>query len=65
MAQSPFVRELPAGLTEEWVESYGGGLSKRARGGMSADPFAGRAAPSGPGGASGAAAIRALPPLPG
>ena len=49
VAQSPFVRELPAGLTEEWVESYGGGLSKRARGGMSADPFAGRAAPSGPG----------------
>ena len=34
VAQSPFVRELPAGLTEEWVESYGGGLSKRARGGM-------------------------------
>ena len=65
VAQSPFVRELPAGLTEEWVESYGGGLSKRARGGMSADPFAGRAAPSGPGRASGAAAIRALPPLPG
>ena len=27
VAQSPFVRELPAGLTEEWVESYGGGLS--------------------------------------
>ena len=25
VAQSPFVRELPAGLTEEWVESYGGG----------------------------------------
>ncbi len=49
VAQSPFVRELPAGLTEEWVESYGGGLSKRTRGGMSADPFAGRAAPSGPG----------------
>ena len=39
VAQSPFVRELPAGLTEEWVESYGGGLSKRARGGMFADPF--------------------------
>lgn len=41
VAQSPFVRELPAGLTEEWVESYGGGLSKRARGGMFADPFGG------------------------
>ena len=37
VAQSPFVRELPAGLTEEWVESYGGGLSKRARGGMFAE----------------------------
>ena len=49
VAQSPFVRELPAGLTEEWVESYGGGLSKRARGGMFADPFGGRPAPSGPG----------------
>ena len=34
VAQSPFVRELPAGLTEEWVESYGGGLSKRARGSL-------------------------------
>lgn len=49
VAQSPFVRELPAGLTEEWVESYGGGLSKRARGGMFADSFGGRPAPSGPG----------------
>ena len=49
VAQSPFVRELPAGLTEEWVESYGGGLSKRARGGMFADRFGGRPAPSGPG----------------
>ena len=39
--------KLPAGLTEEWVESYGGGLSKRTRGGMFADPFGGRPAPSG------------------
>lgn len=49
VAQSPFVRELPAALTEEWVESYGGGLSRRARGGMFADPFTPRPAPSGPG----------------
>ena len=62
VAQSPFVRELPAGLTEEWVESYGGGLSKRARGGMFADPFGGRPAPAR---ALVAAVMRALPPLPG
>ena len=62
VAQSPFVRELPAGLTEEWVESYGGGLSKRARGGMFADPFGGRPAPAR---ALVAAVMRALPLLPG
>lgn len=49
VAQSPFVRELPAALTEEWVESYGGSLSKRARGGLFADPFEPRPQPSGPG----------------
>ena len=49
VAQSPFVRELPAALTEEWVESYGGSLNKRARGGLFADPFEPRPQPSGPG----------------
>ena len=33
--QSPFVRELTPGLTEEWVEGFGGALSRR--GGFSGD----------------------------
>ena len=30
--QSPFVRELAPGLVEEWVEGFGGGLSRRTPG---------------------------------
>lgn len=34
--QSPFVRELAPGLVEEWVEGFGGGISRRAAGGFGA-----------------------------
>ena len=34
MNQSPFVRELAPGLVEEWVEGFGGGISRRAAGGF-------------------------------
>ena len=33
VSQSPFVRELAPGLVEEWLEGYGGALSRRSVGG--------------------------------
>lgn len=38
VAQSPFVRELSAGLVEEWLEGFGGGIRRR-EGGDTADRF--------------------------
>ena len=43
---SPFVRDLPSGLCEEWVEGYGGVLNKRGAGRNGADGHeCGRGAP--------------------
>ena len=34
VSQSPFVRELAPGMVEEWVEGFGGTLSRRSAGGI-------------------------------
>ena len=34
VSQSPFVRELAPGMVEEWVEGFGGTLSRRSAGGV-------------------------------
>ena len=52
MSQSPFVRELAPGMVEEWVEGFGGTLSRRSVGGVgfgrkAAMPGAGAAPTSG------------------
>lgn len=42
-AQSPFVRELAPGLTEAWVEGFGGRLARRGAGAGGFPPRAGAA----------------------
>ena len=69
VSQSPFVRELAPGMVEEWVEGFGGTLSRRSAGGVgfgrkTAMPGAGAAPTPGLGGGFSAGFSGGLLPRP-
>ena len=53
VSQSPFVRELAPGMVEEWIEGFGGVLSRRSVGGVGFGRKPAVPSDGGPGGAQG------------